>query len=89
MSVCPDQGVVPPSPAELVSDVTIKSNLAEVIEINSTLVLNCSARGSFLTFTWSNGSAPLLAAAPRVTVKTVRNTHTQTHRRADSAGVVT
>lgn len=63
---------------EPVSGVSISSNLAEVIEVNSTLVLTCSAKGSFLTFTWNNGSTPLLAAAPRVSIEGAETSSTLT-----------
>ncbi|XP_071355421.1 cell adhesion molecule CEACAM5-like [Trachinotus anak] len=52
-----------------VSDVVIKSNVPEAIEHNSTVVLNCSAKGSFLTFTWINGTAPIVADGKRLTIK--------------------
>uniref|UniRef100_A0A3B3YLZ6 Ig-like domain-containing protein n=1 Tax=Poecilia mexicana TaxID=48701 RepID=A0A3B3YLZ6_9TELE len=42
--------------AEPVSDVMIKSDLPEAIEYNSTVVLTCSSKGSFLSFTWTNDS---------------------------------
>lgn len=47
--------------AEPVSDVAITSNLPDAIEHNSTVILNCSAKGSLLKFTWINGSAPIVA----------------------------
>lgn len=46
---------------EPVSDVTITSDLAEAVEINSTVVLTCAAKGSFLKYTWLNGTAPVVA----------------------------
>lgn len=61
-------GVVATEP---VSDVAIKSNLPEAIEHNSTVTLNCSAKGSFLKFTWLNGSAPIVADGKRLTIKEV------------------
>ncbi|XP_075907579.1 cell adhesion molecule CEACAM5 [Nelusetta ayraudi] len=63
---------------EPVSEVSISSNLAEVIEVNSTLVLTCSAKGSFLTFTWNNGSTPLLATSSRVSIKEAETSSTLT-----------
>ncbi|XP_068426958.1 carcinoembryonic antigen-related cell adhesion molecule 20, partial [Clinocottus analis] len=54
---------------EPVSDVTIKANLPEAIEHNSTVVLTCSAKGSFLTFSWFKGAAPLKADGKRITIK--------------------
>ncbi|XP_068561341.1 carcinoembryonic antigen-related cell adhesion molecule 5 [Cebidichthys violaceus] len=53
---------------EPVSDVAIKSNLPEAIEHNSTVVLTCSAKGSFLSFTWLKGTVPVVADK-RITVK--------------------
>lgn len=58
-------------PAEPVSEVTIKSNLPEAIEHNSTVVLNCSAKGSFLKFTWTNGTKTLVSDGQRITLKEV------------------
>ncbi|XP_008299471.1 carcinoembryonic antigen-related cell adhesion molecule 20 isoform X2 [Stegastes partitus] len=55
---------------EPVSDVLIKPNMPEAIEHNSTVVLNCSAKGSFLKFTWTNGTMPIVADGKRVTLKT-------------------
>ncbi|TWW65893.1 Carcinoembryonic antigen-related cell adhesion molecule 1 [Takifugu flavidus] len=54
---------------EPVSDVTIKSNLAEAMEHNSTVVLSCSAKGSFLKFTWTNRTKPLIPDGKRITLK--------------------
>ncbi|XP_078123669.1 cell adhesion molecule CEACAM20 [Sander vitreus] len=45
---------------EPVSDVTITSNMPEAIEYNSTVVLNCSAKGSFLKFAWRMGDTPIV-----------------------------
>ncbi|XP_028453714.1 carcinoembryonic antigen-related cell adhesion molecule 20 [Perca flavescens] len=45
---------------EPVSGVTITSNMPEALESNSTVVLNCFAKGSFLKFTWLNGSTPIV-----------------------------
>ncbi|KAG1946726.1 carcinoembryonic antigen-related cell adhesion molecule [Pimephales promelas] len=44
---------------EPVTDVQILSNLPEAVEYNSTVVLTCSAKGSF-TYKWFNGSVPLV-----------------------------
>ncbi|KAA8591252.1 hypothetical protein FQN60_002195 [Etheostoma spectabile] len=46
---------------EPVSGVTITSNVPEAVERNSTVVLNCSAKGSFLKFAWLRGDAPIVA----------------------------
>lgn len=51
---------------------TIRSDLPEAIEHNSTVVLTCSAKGSFLKFTWTNGTKPLVADGRRITLKEVR-----------------
>ncbi|XP_031163566.1 carcinoembryonic antigen-related cell adhesion molecule 5 isoform X2 [Sander lucioperca] len=45
---------------EPVCDVTITSNMPEAIEYNSTVVLNCSAKGSFLKFAWLMGDKPIV-----------------------------
>lgn len=58
-------------PAEPVSEVVIKSNMPEAIENNSTVILTCSAKGSFLKFTWTNGTAPIVADGKRITLKEV------------------
>ncbi|XP_017291671.1 carcinoembryonic antigen-related cell adhesion molecule 5-like [Kryptolebias marmoratus] len=51
-----------------VSDVVIKSDPTEAIEHNSTVVLTCSASGSFLTFTWTNGTKLITTDGERLTV---------------------
>ncbi|KAK6323699.1 carcinoembryonic antigen-related cell adhesion molecule 1 [Coregonus clupeaformis] len=53
---------------EPVSVVTITSNLNEAVEFNSTVVLTCSAKGSFLMYKWLNGTAPLVADGKHVTL---------------------
>ncbi|XP_034747444.1 carcinoembryonic antigen-related cell adhesion molecule 2 [Etheostoma cragini] len=53
---------------EPVSGVTITSNVPEAVEHNSTVVLNCSAKGSFLKFAWLKGDAPIVVGN-RFTVK--------------------
>ncbi|XP_073319630.1 cell adhesion molecule CEACAM5 [Pagrus major] len=63
---------------EPVSDVAIKSSLAEAIEHNSTVVLTCSAKGSFLKFTWTNGTAPIVADGKRLTLKEEESSSTLT-----------
>uniref|UniRef100_A0AAQ4QSN9 Ig-like domain-containing protein n=2 Tax=Gasterosteus aculeatus aculeatus TaxID=481459 RepID=A0AAQ4QSN9_GASAC len=52
-----------------VSDVSIKSSLSEAIELNSTVVLTCSAKGSFLQFSWLRGDVPIVDDGKRFTVK--------------------
>ncbi|KAM4724969.1 cell adhesion molecule CEACAM20 [Anableps anableps] len=54
---------------EPVSDVVIKSDLPEAIEHNSTVVLTCSSKGSYLNFTWTNDSKPIVPDNKRLTVK--------------------
>ncbi|XP_029519347.1 carcinoembryonic antigen-related cell adhesion molecule 1-like [Oncorhynchus nerka] len=53
---------------EPVSAVTITSNLNEAVEFNSTVVLTCSAKGSFLTYKWLNGTTPLVTDGKHVTL---------------------
>ena len=57
--------------AEPVSEVAIRSDVPEATEHNSTVVLNCSAKGSFLRFTWTNGTKPLVSDDKRITLKEV------------------
>lgn len=52
-----------------VSKVEIKPSLKEALETNSTVTLNCSALGSYLTFTWTNGTRPLIADDKRISIK--------------------
>ncbi|XP_028296744.1 carcinoembryonic antigen-related cell adhesion molecule 5 [Gouania willdenowi] len=54
---------------EPVSDVLIKSSVPEAVELNDTVTLTCSAKGSFLKFTWINGSVPLKVDGRRITAK--------------------
>ncbi|KAM8840576.1 cell adhesion molecule CEACAM20 [Spinachia spinachia] len=54
---------------EPVSDVSIKSSLSEAIEHNSTVVLTCSAKGSFLQFRWLRGDTPVVDDGNRFSVK--------------------
>ncbi|KAM8767078.1 cell adhesion molecule CEACAM5 [Acanthopagrus schlegelii] len=63
---------------EPVSDVVIKSNMPEAIEHNSTVILTCSAKGSFLKFTWTNGTAPIVADGKRITLKEEEKSSTLT-----------
>ncbi|XP_071369410.1 cell adhesion molecule CEACAM3 isoform X1 [Centroberyx affinis] len=53
---------------EPVSNLVIKSNVTEPIKLNSTVVLTCSAKGSFLKFSWTNGTAPIVADGKRLTL---------------------
>lgn len=59
-------------PAEPVSDVTIRANVSETVEQNSTVVLTCSAKGSFLRFLWTNNTTPIIADDKRLTFKEVK-----------------
>ncbi|XP_059205786.1 carcinoembryonic antigen-related cell adhesion molecule 1-like [Centropristis striata] len=54
---------------EPVSDVKIKSSLPEALEHNSTVDLTCSAKGSFLKFTWLRGATPITIDGKRLSVK--------------------
>ncbi|XP_029977105.1 V-set and immunoglobulin domain-containing protein 10-like [Salarias fasciatus] len=54
---------------EPVSEVLIKSDVPEAVEHNSTVVLICTAKGSFLNFTWLNGTAAVKADGRRVVLK--------------------
>ncbi|XP_056154179.1 carcinoembryonic antigen-related cell adhesion molecule 20 [Lampris incognitus] len=54
---------------EPVSDVVIKSDVPEAVEFNSTVVLTCTAKGSFLKFSWTNGTTPIVSDGKRLTVK--------------------
>ncbi|KAK7124352.1 hypothetical protein R3I94_018656 [Phoxinus phoxinus] len=44
---------------EPITDVMITSNIPEPVEFDSTVILTCSAKGSF-TYKWFNGSEPLV-----------------------------
>uniref|UniRef100_A0A8C4I410 Ig-like domain-containing protein n=1 Tax=Dicentrarchus labrax TaxID=13489 RepID=A0A8C4I410_DICLA len=54
---------------EPVSNVTIRANVPETVEFNSTVVLTCSAEGSFLKFSWTSGKAPIMADNTRLSIK--------------------
>ncbi|XP_058260760.1 carcinoembryonic antigen-related cell adhesion molecule 5 [Hemibagrus wyckioides] len=45
---------------EPVADVSVTSTLSEAVEINSTVILNCAAKGSSLSYAWLNNSASLV-----------------------------
>lgn len=45
---------------EPVADVSILSKLPEAVEINSTVTLTCSAKGSSLSYIWMNNSASVV-----------------------------
>ncbi|XP_052388512.1 carcinoembryonic antigen-related cell adhesion molecule 1 isoform X2 [Carassius gibelio] len=57
---------------EPVTDVKISSNVPEAVEFNSTVVLTCSAKGSF-TYKWKNGSDPLVVDGTRVQLNAAGN----------------
>ncbi|XP_073677601.1 cell adhesion molecule CEACAM1-like [Garra rufa] len=50
---------------EPVNNVKILSNLPEAVEFNDTVVLTCSAKGTF-TYKWMNGSVPLVVDGTHV-----------------------
>ncbi|KAJ0003831.1 hypothetical protein NQD34_008929 [Periophthalmus magnuspinnatus] len=54
---------------EPVSDVMVKSNIPEAIELNSTVVLTCTAKGSFLKFSWLNGTTAIVPDGKHITVE--------------------
>nr|XP_020496251.1 carcinoembryonic antigen-related cell adhesion molecule 5-like isoform X1 [Labrus bergylta] len=54
---------------EPVTTVVIKSDVPKAVEHNSTVVLTCSAKGSFVKFTWLNGTAKIVADGKRITIK--------------------
>ncbi len=71
-----------------VTDVKISSNLPEAVEVNDTVVLSCSAKGSF-TYKWMNGSVPLVVDGTRMTLNAVGNELTITEvRRTDLRGAI-
>ncbi|KAL6461154.1 hypothetical protein MHYP_G00311200 [Metynnis hypsauchen] len=49
-----------------VTNVIIVPGLPEAVEFNSTVVLTCSAEGSFLSYSWLNGSTPVVADGKRL-----------------------
>uniref|UniRef100_A0A3B4AIH8 Ig-like domain-containing protein n=1 Tax=Periophthalmus magnuspinnatus TaxID=409849 RepID=A0A3B4AIH8_9GOBI len=53
--------------SEPVSDVMVKSNIPEAIELNSTVVLTCTAKGSFLKFSWLNGTTAIVPDGKHIT----------------------
>ena len=68
---------------------TITSSLPEAVETNSTVVLSCSATGSFLKYAWLNGSAPVAPDGTRVTLSAdSRNLTVRGVLRTDLAGPV-
>uniref|UniRef100_A0A3P8WT36 Ig-like domain-containing protein n=1 Tax=Cynoglossus semilaevis TaxID=244447 RepID=A0A3P8WT36_CYNSE len=63
---------------EPVSDVLISSDVSEAVEHNSTVVLTCTAKGSYLKFAWLNGNLPLVADNKRITLKNADTSSTLT-----------
>ncbi|KAL2080154.1 hypothetical protein ACEWY4_023947 [Coilia grayii] len=53
---------------EPVSGVAITAIPVEAVELNSTVVLTCAAKGSFLKYTWLNGTVPVAADGKRLVV---------------------
>ncbi|XP_076865714.1 cell adhesion molecule CEACAM5 [Brachyhypopomus gauderio] len=53
---------------DAVTDVKIVPNLPEAVEVNSTVVLNCMSKGSLLSYTWLNGSAPMVVDGQHITI---------------------
>ncbi|XP_053720065.1 carcinoembryonic antigen-related cell adhesion molecule 5 [Synchiropus splendidus] len=73
---------------EPVSNVAIQSDLKEAIEHNSTVVLTCTAKGSFLKFSWVHGTAPVVADDKRISLKEEEQSSSLTIRdvlRSDAA----
>ncbi|XP_028255011.1 carcinoembryonic antigen-related cell adhesion molecule 2 isoform X2 [Parambassis ranga] len=54
---------------EPLSNIAIKSNVPTAIERNTTVELTCSAKGSYLKFTWTNGTVPISADGKRLMQK--------------------
>uniref|UniRef100_UPI003AAC792B uncharacterized protein n=1 Tax=Centroberyx gerrardi TaxID=166262 RepID=UPI003AAC792B len=73
---------------EPVSALTITSSVPEAIEHNSTVVLTCSAKGSFLKFSWSNGTAPIVADGKRLTLTEVSKLTINEVLRSDLMGPI-
>ncbi|XP_029920215.1 carcinoembryonic antigen-related cell adhesion molecule 5 [Myripristis murdjan] len=63
---------------EPVSDVVIASDMPEAVEHNSTVKLTCSAKGSFLKFTWTNDTTPITGDGKRITLASEDNLSTLT-----------
>ncbi|KAK5910670.1 hypothetical protein CgunFtcFv8_004912 [Champsocephalus gunnari] len=54
---------------EPVSTVVITPSLTEATEHNSTVVLSCAAKGSYLKFAWLMGTKAIVADGKRITLK--------------------
>ncbi|XP_077051122.1 cell adhesion molecule CEACAM5 [Siphateles boraxobius] len=73
---------------EPVTDVKISSSLLEAVEFNSTVVLTCSAKGSF-TYKWFNGSVPLVLDGTHMKLNSAGNELIITEvRRTDLKGPI-
>lgn len=63
-----------PSSTEPVSNVVITADPpTEAVETNNTVLLTCTAKGSFLNYTWFNGTVPVVADGKRLVLNTDRN----------------
>ncbi|XP_062385306.1 carcinoembryonic antigen-related cell adhesion molecule 20 [Sardina pilchardus] len=59
---------------EPVSEVKIASDPpTEAVETNSSVVLTCTAKGSFLKYTWLNGTTPVVADGKRLVLNDAGN----------------
>ena len=56
---------------EPVTTVAITPSLPEAMEHNSTVVLTCNAKGSYLKFAWLMGTKAIVADGKRITLKEV------------------
>ncbi|XP_067281548.1 carcinoembryonic antigen-related cell adhesion molecule 5 [Pseudorasbora parva] len=73
---------------EPVTDVKISSSLLEAIEFNSTVVLTCTAKGSF-SYKWINGSDALTVDGTHMKLNPIGNELTITEvRRTDLRGPI-
>ncbi|XDV33972.1 hypothetical protein PO909_004198 [Leuciscus waleckii] len=74
---------------EPITDVKISSNISEAVEFDSSVVLTCSAKGSF-TYKWFNGSVALVLDDTRMKLNPNGNELTITLvRRTDLRGPIT
>lgn len=56
-----------------VADVTITVDPIEAVETNNSVVLTCTAKGSFLKYTWLNGTVPVVADGKRLVLNPAGN----------------
>ncbi|KAM9384765.1 cell adhesion molecule CEACAM20 [Pholidichthys leucotaenia] len=76
---------------EAVSNVIITSDVPDAIEHKSTVVLTCTAKGSFLKFAWTNNGKPIIVDGVRVTQTQKEHSNLLTIRdvlRSDLAGPI-